>query len=113
MSWEDDAAEAIRRALAPTPAERVVDEISSAVANAFGGRPAGRARPVNVARPAPRRRGQRPDGSPVSESEKARAFARYEALRDEHYGRGVPGPMWNHVEAEMERLRQDRVCPWW
>jgi hypothetical protein len=70
VSWEDDAAEAIRRALAPTPAERVVDEISSAVANAFGGRPAGRARPVNVARPAPRRRGQRPDGSPVSESEK-------------------------------------------
>jgi hypothetical protein len=59
-------------------------------------------------------RGFHPDGTPVTKSHKAAAYARYEAIRDEHRaGHTLSGRPWNTLAAELDRLRQDHVCPWW
>jgi len=95
------------------------DHIADLIAQAYsdtGRRRSGRPRPVDTApvTPSGPLRGFHPDGSPVTASHKAAAYARYEAIRNEHRAGHVrSGRPWNTLAAELDRLRQDHVCPWW
>jgi hypothetical protein len=94
------------------------DHIADLIAHAYSdtGRPgSGRPRPVDSTPLPPSRplRGFHPDGSPVTQSHKAAAYARYEAIRDEHRAGHIGSGPWNTLAAELDRLRQDHVCPWW
>jgi hypothetical protein len=95
------------------------DRIANMIAQAYTdtGRPgSGRPRPLDTPPMAPSGplRGFHPDGTPVTASHKAAAYARYEAIRDEHRaGHMRSGRPWNTLATELDRLRQDHVCPWW
>ena len=65
-------------------------------------------------RPSRPLRGFHPDGTPVTQSHKAAAYASYETIRNEHRaGHTMSGRPWNTLAAELDRLREDHVCPWW
>ena len=95
------------------------DHIANLIAQAYTdtGRPqSGRPRPVDTAPvpPSGPLRGFHPDGTPVTQSHKAAAYARYETIRNEHRAGHVrSGRPWNTLAAELDRLRHDHVCPWW
>jgi hypothetical protein len=95
------------------------NRIANLIAQAYSdtGRPqAGRPRPVDSPPGAPSEplRGFHPDGTPVTQSHKAAVYAMYETIRDVHRaGHNRSGRPWNTIAAELDRLREDHVCPWW
>ncbi|HET6685591.1 MAG TPA: hypothetical protein VFH02_03585 [Jiangellaceae bacterium] len=95
------------------------DRIADLIAHAYSdtGRPqSGQPRPVDTTPLEPSRplRGFHPDGTPVTQSHKAAAYARYETIRNEHRaGHTMSGRPWNTLAAELDRLGENHVCPWW
>jgi hypothetical protein len=90
------------------------NRIANLIAQAYSD--TGRPRPVDTApvTPSGPLRGCHPDGTPLTQSHKAAAYARYETIRNEHRaGHTGSGRPWNTLAAELDRLRQDHVCPWW
>jgi hypothetical protein len=113
------AAEQVAAAFTAARERAEWDHIADLIEQAYsepGRLGSGRPRPVDTPPVAPTRplRGFHPDGTPVTHSHKAAAYARYEAIRDEHRAGHVrSGRPWNTLAAEPDRLRQNHVCPWW